>query len=354
MSDFDKLLDRLYYKEKNYDSIKELYRKAKQQDNNITLDDVKQWLQKQATYQLTTKPKIGKKEYKKIYDEDHFSFQMDLTFLPKYKLTNKNNYVLFTAININSRYAYVNFGTNKNTETVIKMLDQFLKDAVMINTITMDSGSEFINAKAVKWFEDNDITTHYVVGDSHKLGIINRFHRTLKEKLLKHFLATDSTNWIDNIDQIVENYNNTVNRGIGFTPMEASKNIIQSFIISRALEHNEKIGDNEIVINVGDTCRVKNKKKLFDKMNTEYSDDTYIVTKVYANKVDVQNEKVKIEGVKKGDIVLVNAVEHNTNTETKKKVEKINNDNRKLKKLDVDNTNIVETKRIRKPKIITD
>ncbi len=83
MSDFNDVLDRLYYKEKNYDSIKELYRKAKLRDKSITLEDVKQWLQKQATHQLTTKPIIGKKEYKKIYDEDHFSFQMDLTFLPK-------------------------------------------------------------------------------------------------------------------------------------------------------------------------------------------------------------------------------------------------------------------------------
>ena len=69
MSDFNDVLDRIYYKEKNYDSIKELYRKAKLRDKNITLEDVKQWLQKQATHQLTTKPKIGKKEYKQIYDE---------------------------------------------------------------------------------------------------------------------------------------------------------------------------------------------------------------------------------------------------------------------------------------------
>ena len=354
MSDFEELLNTLYYKEKNYDSAKELYRKAKLRDKNIKLDDVSTWLKKQSTYQVTTKPKIGKKEYKQIYDEDHFAFQIDLTFLPQYKSKNNNNYVLFTAININSRYAYVNFGTNKNTDTIMKMLEKFLKDAIMINSITMDSGSEFINAKVVKWFEDNDITTHYVVGDSHKLGIINRFHRTLKDKLLKHFLASKSTNWIDNIDDIVQNYNNTVNRGTGFTPKEASKGLIQSFIISRAREHNDKIGDQEIVINVGDTCRVRNKKKLFEKMNLEYSDDTYIVTKVYSNKVDVQNEKVKIDGVKKEDIILVNAVEHNVIINDKKYTEKINNDNRKLKKLDVEASNIIETKRIRKPKIIND
>jgi hypothetical protein len=31
-----------------------------------------------------------------------------------------------------------------------------------------------------------------------------------------------------------------------------------------ACEHNENIGDQEIVINVGDTCRVRNEKKLFE------------------------------------------------------------------------------------------
>ena len=35
MSDFEELLNRLYYKEKNYDSAKELYRKAKLRDHNI-------------------------------------------------------------------------------------------------------------------------------------------------------------------------------------------------------------------------------------------------------------------------------------------------------------------------------
>ena len=85
MSDFNKLLDRLYYKEKNYDSAKELYRKAKLRDKNIKLDDVSTWLKKQSTYQVTTKPKIiGKKEYKQIYDEDRFAFQIDLTPLPQY------------------------------------------------------------------------------------------------------------------------------------------------------------------------------------------------------------------------------------------------------------------------------
>ena len=61
---------------------------------------------------------------------------------------------------------------------------------------------------------------------------MNRFHRTLKEKLLKYFLAYDTVKWIDVIDKIIKSYNNTPNRGIfNYTPRQASKPVIQSYII---------------------------------------------------------------------------------------------------------------------------
>jgi hypothetical protein len=48
--------------------------------------------------------KIVKKEFLPIYSDAPYAFQIDLTFLPRYKKQNNNNSVLFTAININSRY----------------------------------------------------------------------------------------------------------------------------------------------------------------------------------------------------------------------------------------------------------
>ena len=96
-------------------------------------------------------------------------------------------YVLFTAININSRYAYAYYSKNKETTTILQFLEKFKKQSKEIHTTTTDSGSEFINKQCKKWFEDNNIKMFYIVGDSHKLGIINRFHRTLKEKILKYF-----------------------------------------------------------------------------------------------------------------------------------------------------------------------
>ena len=38
-------------------------------------------------------------------------------------------HVLFTAININSRYAYAYYGKNKETSTILKFLEQFKKES---------------------------------------------------------------------------------------------------------------------------------------------------------------------------------------------------------------------------------
>ena len=54
------------------------------------------------------------------------------------------------------------------------------------------------------WFQDNNIKLFFVIGDSHKLGIINRFHPTLKEKILKYFISSGTTRWIDVIDKIIK------------------------------------------------------------------------------------------------------------------------------------------------------
>ena len=52
----------------------------------------------------------------------------------------------------------------------------------------------------MSWFQYNNIKLFFVVGDSHKLGIINRFHRTFQEKIVKYLISSGTTRWIDVID----------------------------------------------------------------------------------------------------------------------------------------------------------
>ena len=353
---FERLLNRLYYIEHNYDAIDGLYRKAKKQDVNIDKEYVGEWLKKQSTHQQTTAEKpVGGIELKPIYSEDIYSFQIDLTFLPAYKIKNNGNYVLFTAININTRYSYASYSKDKEADTIIAMLNDFLKNCLEIHTLTLDSGSEFTNKKVMNWFNTHNIKTFFVVGDSHKLGIINRFHRTLKSKLMKHMTATDNVRWIDILPEIIKNYNNTYNRGIGYTPKEASRPIITAKIISNAIEKTQDIENRDInVFNVGDKCRVFKDKELFDKMQTNYSEIVYTIVKVNKNTVNIEDEHYQYKNIKKKYVMVIDDVKnHNPNID-KKGVENYQRQQNKLKQVGINEDNVVIAQRIRRKRILHD
>ena len=79
--DDQQLLHKLYYKDLIVGGAETLYKKAKEAHPKITMKIVKEWLAKQQSAQLNNKP-IIKKDFKPIYSELPYAFQIDLTFFP--------------------------------------------------------------------------------------------------------------------------------------------------------------------------------------------------------------------------------------------------------------------------------
>jgi len=340
------ILDKLYYKEHNYDSVNVLYKKAKNLDSRMKKEDVKDWLDKQQTKQITT-AKTGKKQFLPIYSETPYSFQLDLTFFPRYKKQNKNFYVLFTAININTRFAYAYYGKDKETETILNMLKEMEKKTI-INSITCDEGSEFTNKEFKKYCLEKSIILYFVKDDSHKLGIINRFHRTLKSKITSHFIASDNLNWIDAIDKIIYNYNHTVNTGIGIEPAKVDSYIEHDIIIKKR-EITELMNQNTVSpFSVGDKVRIMNKKVVFqDKMLPKYSSSVFTVEKVFQNACLVKLGDTEIR-VKNDQLRKNNIIENPTKLVNIPKMIKEHKNESKFKKEKLDGV-VIETKRERIP-----
>jgi hypothetical protein len=350
MSNIDKLLHKLYYTDLNFDGVNELYRKSKLINSSISKKDVSTWLKNQSVSQQTASKPIQKPEFKPIYSDSFYGYQIDLTFLNQYKSSNNGYTVLFTAININSRYLFVYYSKSKSSDAILKMLEEFKKNAIEIDTITGDLDSGFNSNECLKWFNDNNIKTFFFKSDSHKLGIVNRVHRTIKEKLLKYFVANDTTTWIDIIDKIVNNYNNTVNRGIGCTPKEASNHFIQTNLISDAIEKTNKIKlqQEKNEIKIGDKCRLKQDKKIFDKMQIKYSNDIYVVIKVNKNTVNIENDNHILNNIKKDNILIINDINNNKKLVNKPTVEKQAKVIRKLNQEGIKEDDVIKEKRVRK------
>lgn len=302
MNDNELLYD-LYYNKHNYDGVNMLFAKAKKIHPLIKKEAVVDWLNEQQSY-AQTKTKVGKKIYLPIYSESPYAFQMDLTFFPRYIGSNNGYDVLFTAINVNTRFAYAYYSTDKSMPTILNFLKK-MEEKTVINTITCDEGTEFKNKEFTQFCQDNNITIYFVKGDSHKLGIINRFHRTIKDKLSKHFIATRSKRWIDVIDSIINNYNTTVNRGIGVAPKDVN-NAMEMDIINEMRDKTDDVKEDiEIPFEVGDLVLIKRKKELFDdKLLSKYLGNTYTVERVLNNSLDLDSHGDSFR-VKKSDVLKI-------------------------------------------------
>ena len=333
----EELLNKLYYKNL-ITSVNELYKQAKAAHPKITLKLVKNWFNNQSSTQLNNKP-LKKNIYKPIYSESDYAFQIDLTFFPRYKKQNDNYYVLFTAININTRFGYAYYLKDKEIESIMKVLKQ-MEEKTIINVIQCDLGSEFNNKDFKTFCEDNNITLDMFKSDGHKLGIINRFHRTIKEKLTTYFDSHDTVRWVDIMDKIIYNYNHSVNRGIGYKPVEVN-DWIENEIRQKKKEQGYNIRADETEYKIGQYVRTLNEiSKFGDKMTSKYSNEIYEITKVKNNSVIIKDEKGDLYKIKKDEIKVVPKPINNVVLKAKKSANKEAKIDRILKKENIQQENI--------------
>ena len=74
--------------------------------------------------------------------------------------------------------------------------------------IWVDKGSEFYNKSMKSWLKGNDIGI-YSTKNEEKSVVAERFIRTLKRKIYKHMTAVSKNMYIEKLDDIVNEYNNT-------------------------------------------------------------------------------------------------------------------------------------------------
>lgn len=273
-----------------YPSAKVLFNIVKKEYPDIKLSQIQKFVNSQEAYQLTKQKKETKKSLGHIISYAPFSIvQIDLIDLSKYsydfskykhhkklegmqKEYNKGYKYLFIFIDVFSRYVDAIMLKDKGEDECLNAIKLILSyNKINPKTIMSDSESAFLSSKFINFLESKDIKLEPVVlNNHHALGIIDRFCRTLKSRLTKLFLARKSTEWINDISNIIYQYNNTENRGIlNFTPQE---------VISDK-EKSEKILNFNIVkqqknINLRGTSNIKEGDKVRLYINDTFKKGT--------------------------------------------------------------------------------
>ena len=140
------------------------------------------------------------------------------------------------------------------------------------NKIWVDKGSEFYNNSFQKWLKDNNIEM-YSTHNEGKSVVAGRFFRTLKTKIYKYMTSVSKNVYIDKLDDIVDEYNNTNHRTIKMKPVDVKDNAYIDF--------EKDVNDKVLKFNVGDFVRTSKYKNTFAKGYTpNWSEDVFVVKKV--------------------------------------------------------------------------
>ena len=165
---------------------------------------------------------IRKFEKRKVYStfKDNI-WGVDLQLLSKYY---KEIRFLLCVIDIFSKYAWVVPLKDKKGISIVKAFQNILKQSnKKPNKIWVDKGPEFYNAFFKKWLRDNDIVM-YSTHNKGKSVVAERFIRTLKGKIYKYMTSISKNVYIDKLDDIVDEYNNTYHTTIKMKPIDVKDN----------------------------------------------------------------------------------------------------------------------------------
>ena len=297
------LFTKFYDPSTRYTSIKNLYDEVKK--NGITLNEVITFIRNQETTQVFKKPKRIK-NYFPIYAKHKYEIlQIDLVDMSDISSVNENYKYLLVAVDVFSRLAFVVPLKNKTSPTIVESMSETLDETepTMINS---DNGSEWINKDFKKLLRERGISINYVeVGDHHKMGIVDRFVRTLREKINKYCTMYNTTKYINVLPQIIHGYNNTYHSGIKKAPNKVEDDDEQVLEIMN--QRYIKAKEEETKYNDGDVVRYIINRKAFEKRSLpKWSKQTHKIVSHTEHTYTLDNGNI----LKYYELQLVKDAEH--------------------------------------------
>jgi hypothetical protein len=167
---------------------------------------------------------------------------------------------LLTVIDVLTRYAWVRPLKNKTGASIASAFKSIFDEGSVPHKVQTDMGTEFYNTNVAKLFNEYEISLFSSQSD-HKAAIVERFNRTLKMRMSKLFDVTQTFRYIDNLQDLVFNYNNTYHSSIKMTPSEATENPGRAYYnLTEGHEHTLKNN-----LKVGDLVRIPMHKTIFSK-----------------------------------------------------------------------------------------
>lgn len=224
--------------------------------------------------------------------------QADLVFINNLN-PQKNDGIqyLLNIIDVMTKYVWSIPLRDKKAETITKAFEPIIKE-FLPEKIQTDKGSEFFNRTFLNMLKKYQVILFATESDK-KASVVERFNRTLKQKINRYLIANVTDRYIDALPAIISNYNNTVHSTIKMKPVDAIKpENYEKLITNYYKGYNPKTTKPKYA--KGDLVRIPVWKNPFSKESEgNWTVEAFIIDKVkntnpptYLLK-DLMNEKIK-------------------------------------------------------------
>ena len=198
----------------------------------------------------------------------------DLVDMQAFSKFNRGVKYLLAVIGVFSKYGWLIPLKDKTGKSVAAALKTIFKERKR-EKMWVDKGKEFYN-KDVK-----DLIELYSTENEEKSSVVDRWIRTMKEKMWKYFSANSSNNFIHVLPDLVREYNNTRHSSIKMTPVQASKKENELRVWRNLYPEHLEIHDIKPKFSVGDKVRISKKKKTFEKgYTTRWTEEIFTIIEV--------------------------------------------------------------------------
>ena len=180
----------------------------------------------------------------------------DLADMSAFSKFNQGFKFLLLVIDIFSKYGWIIPLKNKEGKTVASALKTIFEKGKP-EKMWVDKGKEFYN-KDVK-----GLIELYSTENEEKSSVVERWIRTMKEKMWKYFTDNNTYVYIDILPGLVKDYNNTKHSSIKMTPVEESEKKNEFTVWKNLYPNRLDILNINPKFSVGDKVRISKKKKDF-------------------------------------------------------------------------------------------
>ena len=183
---------------------------------------IRKWLQRQEPYSLQRSLRKPAKRNRIVVTGIDDQWSADLMDMVKFKSQNDGYSYVLVVIDVFSKFLWMRSLKDKKGESVVKALQDILREGRQPSRIRTDKGQEFRSKEVNKLLDRYGIKHLYAQNES-KAAISEFVIKTIKSRLYRYFTHTRNYEYIRKLQSFANSYNQTHHRTIGMAPAKVTK-----------------------------------------------------------------------------------------------------------------------------------